>query len=310
MNIHSSARTSPAGRALLIRRIQHEGWSVIEAAEAAGISARTAHKWLTRFDEDGPSGLLDRSSRPLRSPTQVPKSWQDLILELRRSKMTGAQIANQLRLPRSTVARILTKAGLGKLKYLEPPVPIVRYEWDRPGDLIHLDVKKLGRFTRVGHRITGDRTGQSRTRGIGWEFVHVCIDDFTRLAYVEILPDEKGVTSVAFLRRAVAWLAGRGVRVRRVMTDNGSGYVAKDFTAAVAAIRAKHIRTRPYTPRTNGKAERFIQTMLREWAYGRTYAHSAHRRLALPAWVRRYNERRPHGSLGGAPPITRLQEAA
>ncbi len=310
MNIHSSARTSPAGRALLIRRIQHEGWSVIEAAEAAGISARTAHKWLRRFDEDGPSGLLDRSSRPLRSPTQVPRSWQDLILELRRSKMTGAQIAKQLRLPRSTVARILTKAGLGKLKYLEPPVPIVRYEWDRPGDLIHLDVKKLGRFTRVGHRITGDRTGQSRTRGIGWEFVHVCIDDFTRLAYVEILPDEKGVTSVAFLRRAVAWLAGRGVRVRRVMTDNGSGYVAKDFTAAVAAIRAKHIRTRPYTPRTNGKAERFIQTMLREWAYGRTYAHSAHRRLALPAWVRRYNERRPHGSLGGAPPITRLQEAA
>ncbi len=308
MNIHSSARTTVRGRELLVRRVSQEGWAVPDAAEAAGISVRTVYKWLDRFEDEGTAGLLDRSSRPKRSPTQVPRSWQELVLELRRLKMTGAQIAKRLKLPRSTVARVLKRHGVGRLKYLEPPEPVRRYEKRRPGELIHLDVKKLGRFKATGHRMTGVRNHAGR--GVGWEFVHVCIDDFTRLAYVEILPDEKGVTSVAFLRRAVAWLAGHGVRVQRVMTDNGSGYVAKDFTAAVAAIRAKHIRTRPYTPRTNGKAERFIQTMLREWAYGRTYAHSAHRRLALPAWVRRYNERRPHGSLGGAPPITRLQEAA
>ncbi len=308
MNIHSSARTTVRGRELLVRRVTEQGWAVPDAAEAAGISVRTVYKWLDRFEDEGTAGLLDRSSRPKRSPTQVPRSWQELVLELRRLKMTGAQIAKRLKLPRSTVARVLKRHGVGRLKYLEPPEPVRRYEKRRPGELIHLDVKKLGRFKATGHRMTGVRNHAGR--GVGWEFVHVCIDDFTRLAYVEILPDEKGVTSVAFLRRAVAWLAGHGVRVQRVMTDNGSGYVAKDFTAAVAAIRAKHIRTRPYTPRTNGKAERFIQTMLREWAYGRTYAHSAHRRLALPAWVRRYNERRPHGSLGGAPPITRLQEAA
>lgn len=310
MNIHSSARTSPAGRALLVRRIQQESWTITEAAEAAGISAKTAHKWLKRFDEDGPSGLLDRSSRPRRSPTQVPKGWQELVIELRRSKMTGAQIAKRLRLPRSTVARILTKAGLGRMKYLEPPTPIVRYEWDRPGDLIHLDVKKLGRFVRIGHRITGCRVKQSNTRGVGWEFVHVCVDDHTRLAYVEILDDEKGLTTVGFLRRALAWFANHDVRVRRVMTDNGTNYNSLAFRGAVAQLRLKHIRTKPYTPRTNGKAERFIQTMLREWAYARPYTTSGRRRLALAPWLRRYNERRPHGGIGGAPPITRLKEAA
>jgi transposase InsO family protein len=222
--------------------------------------------------------------------------------------MTGAQIAKRLKIPRSTVARVLKRHGLERLKYLDPPIPIRRYEKRRPGELIHLDVKKLGRFRVAGHRVTGVRNDLSA--GCGWEFVHVCIDDFTRLAYVEILADEKGTTCVAFLRRAVAWFAGHGVRVRRVMTDNGSGYIAKDFAAAVAAIRAKHIRTRPYTPRTNGKAERFIQTLLREWAYVRPYTSSARRRVALVPWLRRYNERRPHGGIGGAPPISRLQEAA
>lgn len=308
MNIHSCARTSVRGRALLVRRVTEEGWTVGEAAEAAGISARTVYKWLARFEDEGAAGLGDRSSRPKRSPTQVPRGWQELVLELRRSRMTGAQIAKRLKIPRSTVARVLKRHGLARLKFLDPPTPIRRYEKQRPGELIHLDVKKLGRFRAPGHRVTGVRNDLSA--GCGWEFVHVCIDDFTRLAYVEILPDEKGLTCVAFLKRAVAWFAAHGVRVRRVMTDNGSGYIAKDFGAAVAAIRAKHVRTRPYTPRTNGKAERFIQTMLREWAYARPYAHSAHRSLALPGWVRRYNERRPHGSLGGAPPITRLQEAA
>lgn len=238
----------------------------------------------------------------------TPRSWQEVILDLRRTRMTGPLIARRLKLPRSTVGRVLKTNGLGRLKYLEPPEPPHRYEKRHPGELVHLDVKKLGRFNSVGHRVTGVRNHAGR--GMGWEFVHVCIDDFSRLAYVEILPDEKGVTSAAFLRRAVAWLANQGIRVRRVMTDNGSGYVAKDFAVALAALRAKHIRTRPYTPRTNGKAERFIQTMLREWAYARPYAHSAYRRQALPAWLRRYNERRPHGGIGGVPPFTRLQEAA
>jgi transposase InsO family protein len=310
MNIHSSARTSPAGRALLVRRIQQECWSVFEAADAAGVSTRTAHKWLKRFEEDGQHGLLDRSSRPLRSPTTVPKGWQDLVIELRRSRMTGAQIAKQLRLPRSTVARILSRAGLGRLKYLDPPVPIVRYEWERPGDLIHLDVKKLGRFKRLGHRISGTRDGYTWGRGAGWEFVHVCVDDYSRLAYVEVLQDEKGPTTVAFLKRALAWFAEQGVRVRRVMSDNGTNYRSIVFRTALTQLRLKHIQTRPYTPRTNGKAERFIQTMLREWAYARPYRTSARRRLALAPWLRRYNERRPHGGIGGAPPITRLKEAA
>jgi len=295
MNIHSSARFTPAGRALLVRRVTQEHWSVAEAAAAAGVSPRTGYKWLHRFEEEGPAGLLDRTSRPRRSPTQVPAGWQQTILELRRLRMTGAAIAKRLRIPRSTVARILKRAGLERLKKLDPVVPVRRYERSRPGELIHLDIKKLGRVKGIGHRITGDRRGQTRSRGLGWEFVHVCVDDYTRLAY---------------LRRAAAWLAAQGVTVERVMTDNGSAYVSKVFAVAVAEIRARHLRTRPFTPRTNGKAERFIQTMLREWAYGRPFTSSYRRQAALPAWLRRYNERRPHAGLGGAAPITRLRSAA
>jgi transposase InsO family protein len=310
MNIHPSARFTRAGRALLVERVTQEHWSVAEAAEAAGVSPRTAYKWLYRFEEEGPAGLLDRTSRPKRSPRQVPVGWQQLVLELRRLRMTGAAIARRLGIPRSTVARILKRHGLERLKKLEPPAPVRRYEKTRPGELIHLDIKKLGRIKGVGHRITGYRADVHRSRGIGWEFVHVCVDDYTRLAYVEVLPDEKGATTAGFLRRAAAWLAARGIAVERVMTDNGSGYVSKDFAAAVAEIRARHLRTRPYTPRTNGKAERFIQTLLREWAYGRPFTSSYRRRAALPAWLRRYNERRPHAGLGGAAPITRLRSAA
>jgi transposase InsO family protein len=206
------------------------------------------------------------------------------------------------------VARILKRHGLERLKKLDPPVPVRRYEKTRPGELVHLDIKKLGRVRGVGHRITGRRL--HRNAGIGWEFVHVCIDDFTRLAYVEVLEDEKGVTTAAFLHRAAAWFAAQGVTVERVMTDNGSGYVSKIFAVAVAEIRARHIRTRPYTPRTNGKAERFIQTLMREWAYARPFTSSYRRRAALPSWLRRYNERRPHAGIGGAAPITRLRSAA
>jgi transposase InsO family protein len=280
------------------------------AAEAARISPRTVYKWLDRFDDEGLAGLGDRSSRPRRSPASVPRSWQELILTLRRSRMTGALIAKRLRLPRSTVARVLKRHGLERLKLLDPPVPVLRYEKLRPGELIHLDVKKLGRFQGVGHRITGYHANVHRSRGSGWEFVHVCIDDYSRLAYVEILEDEKGPTTVSFLKRALAWLAEHGVKVQRVMTDNGTNYRSNVFKAALARLRLGHSRTRPYTPRTNGKAERFIQTMLREWAYARPYASSARRRVVLAAWLRKYNERRPHGGIGGAPPITRLQEVA
>lgn len=310
MNIHSSARTSPAGRGLLVRRVTELDWTVREAADAAGVSPRTAYKWLTRFEDEGEAGLRDRSSRPNRSPNRVPSAWQDLVVELRRSRMTGAQISKALKIPRSTVARVLQRAGLQRLKYLDPPAPVRRYEKQRPGELIHLDVKKLGRIKGIGHRFTGYHANVHRARGIGWEFVHVCIDDFTRLAYVEVLEDEKGPTTVGFLRRAVAWFRELGVAVERVMSDNGTNYRSHAFRAALVQLRLEHTRTKPYTPRTNGKAERFIQTMLREWAYARPYTSSARRRLALAPWLRRYNERRPHGGIGGTPPITRLQEAA
>jgi transposase InsO family protein len=293
---------------LVVSRVRDEGWSVAKAAEAAGISPRTVYKWVARFEEEGLAGLSDRSSRPKRSPNAVPRGWQELIVQLRRERLTGAAIAARLKIPKATVARVLKRHGLERLKKLEPPVPVRRYERSRPGELVHLDVKKLGRFRTIGHRADGVR--HSRNDGMGWEFVHVCVDDYSRLAYVEVLADEKGGTTAAFLRRAAAWLAQQGVVVERVMSDNGSGYVSRDFRAAVAELRARHIRTRPYTPRTNGKAERFIQTMLREWAYGPTYPTSHRRRAALPAWLRRYNERRPHAGIGGAAPITRLRSAA
>lgn len=310
MNIHSSARFTPVGRALLVRRVTQEGWPVGEAAEAAGVSPRTAYKWLSRFEVEGPEGLLDRSSRPRSSPTQISAEWQKLVVEFRRLRMTGASIAAKLRIPRSTVARILKRHGLERLAKLDPPVPVQRYEKTRPGELIHLDIKKLGRVNGIGHRITGDRASHVKTRGSGWEFVHVCIDDFTRLAYVEVLEDELGVTAAAFLQRAADWFAAQGVTVERVMTDNGACYKSLAFAAALAELGAKHSRTRPYTPRTNGKAERFIQTLMREWAYARPFTSSYRRRAALPSWLRRYNERRPHAGIGGASPITRLRSAA
>ena len=228
----------------------------------------------------------------------------------RQYRMTGEQIAARLKIPRSTVARIVSRAGAGRLKYLDQPPNITRYERQRPGDLLHLDVKKLGRIKGIGKRVTGLHAGVHRARGIGWEFVHVCVDDFTRLAYVEVLEDERPATTIAFLRRALAWFQDRSVIARGVMTDNGNNYVSRAFREELVRRNLKHVRTKPYTPRTNGKAERFIQTMLREWAYARPFTSSARRRVALSPWVRRYNERRPHGGIGGAPPITRLTEAA
>jgi transposase InsO family protein len=307
MNNHRHARTTFASRALLVERVQQQGWKLREAAEAFGISERTAGKWLRRFECEGLEGLKDRSSRPRRQPHKTPPSREAMVLALRELRFTAARIGLVLGLPKATVARILARHGQSRLPPLRPPEPVVRYEWKRPGDLIHLDTKKLGRIERIGHRIHGDRT--TRVRGAGWEYVHVCIDDASRLAYVEVLADEKGTTVAAFLKRATAWYAERGVKVRRVMTDNGSGYVSKIFAGACRSLHQRHLRTRAYTPKTNGKAERLVQTLLREWAYVQPYPHSRIRTAALRPWLRYYNEHRPHGSLNSMPPITRIASA-
>jgi len=304
MNVHSRARTCPASRALLVQRIRQERWVPAVAAAALGISLRTAYKWLARYRDQGVPGLCDRSSRPQRMPTRTPEEWRALILELRAGRMTGRRIATQLGRPYATVARILQRAGVGRLKRAEPAEPVKRYERAQPGELLHIDVKKLGRIARVGHRIHGDRT--TRVRGAGWEYVHVAIDDASRVAYVEVLRDERATSSVPFLRRAVAYFARLGVRVERVMTDNGPAYKSRRHAHQCARLRIKHLRTRPYRPCTNGKAERMIQTLLREWAYALPYPTSAKRARALKPWLAYYNRQRPHASLGHLPPFTRL----
>jgi transposase InsO family protein len=319
MKLHANARTCPNSRRLLVRRTEEEGWPLTKAAEAAGVSGRTASKWLARWRAEGERGLRDRSSAPNRIPHRTPKATVDLIEKLRRIRMTAAEIAELLCLALSTVSVWLKRLGLGKRSRLEPPEPPNRYERSRPGELVHVDVKKLGRISSkgAGHRVTGkaNRTSRvtRRNRGpslgaTGWEFCHVLVDDATRLAYVEVLADERGETAVGFLRRALAWFGQRGVRVERVMTDNGSPYVSAVHATACRELGLKHLRTRPYRPRTNGKAERFIQTMLREWAYGRIYGSSAERGAQLAPWLERYNYRRKHGSLGKRPPAARLSE--
>jgi transposase InsO family protein len=306
MKIHANARTTPKSRRLLISRIEEEGWSVTAAAEAAGVTERTARKWLARWRTEGERGLLDRSSAPKRIPHRTPARQVELIGLLRRGlRLTAAEIAELLGLALSTVSLWLKRLGIGKRSRLEPLEAPNRYERKRPGELVHVDVKKLGRFEVAGKRMVGKRHA---SRGYGWEFCHVMIDDATRLAYVEVLANERGETAVGFLRRGVAWFAERGVRVERVMTDNGSPYVSAIHAHACRELGVRHLRTRPYRPRTNGKAERFIQTMLREWAYGRLYASSAERGGQLAPWLERYNYRRKHGSLGHRPPATRLRE--
>lgn len=305
MNLHSGARSCPASRALLIDRIVSQKWPPERAAEAAGISRRTAFKWLRRYRSEGERGLLDRSSRPRSMPRQTPPPWQELILDLRRFRMSAKEIAARLRLPRSTVARVLHRAGLSRLSTLEPPEPVKRYERSRPGELIHLDIKRLAKIGRVGHRIHGDRT--TRVYGIGWEYVHVAVDDYSRVAYVEVLPGQGAMDAIAFLRRALRWFKGLGITVEQVISDNGSAYRSRVFAKRCTGWKLRQLKTRPYRPQTNGKAERFIQTMLREWAYARAYPSSKRRTAALPAFVSRYNRRRPHSSLHGRPPISRLE---
>jgi transposase InsO family protein len=273
-------------------------------ADAGGFSHHTVRKWASRYRCEGLAGLADRSSAPKHSPRRTPACREREVVALRRQWLTGDDIAQRLAMPRSTVCAIIRRRGLSQLPPTRKPAPVMRYEHKQPGDMLHLDVKKLGKIGRVGHRIHGDRRRCSR--GIGWEFVHVCIDDHSRVAYVEVLADEKGATAAGFLRRAVAWYAARGVTCQRVLTDNGSCYLSSDFAEARHELGLKHLRTRPYTPRTNGKAERLIKTLLREWAYAKPYQHSGQRTRALRTYLNRYNHRRPHGSLGRRPPMSRL----
>jgi transposase InsO family protein len=304
LRLHANARTCPHSRRLAVDRVERQGWTLAAAAEAAGVSVRTISKWRRRYREEGEQGLLDRCSAPALVPSRTDEGRVAVIAGLRRLRMTGAEIAETLAMPVSTVSGILTRIGLGKLWRLEPLDPPNRYEKQRPGELVHVDVKKLGRIGRPGHRVNGDR--RTRSRGIGWEYVHVAIDDATRLVYVEVLADEKAVTAVGFLRRAVAHFAAFGIKVERLMTDNGNAYRSAIHALACKTLGIKHLRTRPYRPRTNGKAERFIRTMLGGWAYGAIYRDSNERRRALAGWLDYYNRRRPHRSLGRQAPIERL----
>jgi transposase InsO family protein len=309
MKLHANARTCPHSRRLAVERVEQLGWTLTTAAEAAGVSVRTVSKWRRRYREEGEQGLLDRCSAPSLVPLRTPEERIALIASLRRLRMTGAEIAETLGMPASTVSGILTRIGLGKLWRLEPLEPPNRYEKQRPGELVHVDVKKLGRIGRPGHRVTGRVSGgghHRRAYHLGWEYVHVCVDDATRLVYVEVLDDEKAVTAIGFLSRAVAHFAAFGIRVERLMTDNGNAYRSAIHAVACKALGIKHLRTRPYRPRTNGKAERFIRTLLGGWAYGAIYRTSNERRDALPGWLDFYNRRRPHRSLGRQAPIERL----
>ena len=304
MNVHKNARLTPQGRLRMIRRIETEGWTVAAAAEAAGLSERRAYVWLGRYRAGGERMLHDRSSTPGRYCNAVPLERVAEIEQLRRQRMTGPQIARQLAMPRSTVGLVLRRLGLGRLSALEPKAPSLRYEREHPGDMIHIDTKKLGRIDRPGHRVTGNR--RDRTRGAGWDYLHVAIDDASRLAYTEILPNERKEAATGFLIRALCWFERHGVTVARVMTDNGSAYLSHLFREICAAAQARHIKTKPYTPRTNGKAERFIQTSLREWAYVRAYQSSAERTGAMPGWIDAYNLTRPHAGIKGLTPWLRL----
>jgi transposase InsO family protein len=314
MKLHANHRTCPSSRLLICRRVLEEGWTLQQAAEAAGCSVRTAAKWLKRFRE-GDQELFDRSSRPRSSPARLPTDRVEAIELLRRLWMTAAEIAEVLAIPLSTVSLWLQRLGLGRRSRLVPPEPPNRYERRHPGELVHVDIKRLGRISLrgAGHRVLGHRRSQyssriggRQTRFTGYEYVHVMVDDYTRLAYAEVLEGLTASCAIAFLRRALAWFAERGVRVRALMSDNGSCYVAHSYRAALRELGLRHLRIRPGRPRTNGKAERFIQTLLNEWAYARIYGSSSERTTALPAFLERYNYRRPHGSLGKQAPATRL----
>ena len=307
MKLHRNARTNPYAREQIVERVCRLGWHVCDAAQAMAISERTAYRWLRRYRDEGRPGLQDRPSRARRIPRRTSRLRVERMIRLRRRRLTAAQIAERVRAPRSTVAAVLKRHGLERLSRLNPKPAALRYERKRAGELLHLDTKKLGRFRRVGHRVTGDRR-RAHDRG-GYEFAHVCIDDHSRLAYVEVLADERAQTAASFLRRAVRWFRQQGVRTERVLTDNGGCYRSQEFSAACAELGVSPRRTRPYRPETNGKAERFIQTLLREWAYQRPYRTSNQRIKRLAPWLRYYNRQRPHSALRGLPPRSRIRSA-
>lgn len=307
MNIHKNARTTPRSRAMLIHRVLVERWPVAEVALSFGVSERTVYKWLARFRTHGAAGLQDRSSAARRHPHALSAAWIALIRLLRQGKLAAAEIAQRLPLARSTISAVLKRIGLNRVCYLTPPEPVQRYEWERPGELVHVDIKRLARFAQAGHRVTGKRTSSA---GAGWEYAHVAVDDCSRFSYVEILPDQKRYTATRFWLRAVREFERHGIRVQRVLTDNGGAYRSRPFRKACRWLGIAAKRTRPYRPQTNGKAERFIQTLQRKWAYAVAYATSEHRRAALAAWMRFYNEERPHASLNQQTPLSRMRQFA
>jgi transposase InsO family protein len=321
MEVHARAPLSPIGRRRVVDRVVAEGWSVAAAAEAAGVSERSVYRWLARWRAQGAAGLVDRRSVPGRIPHKTPAERVNAICALRRLRLTGAEIAECLKMPLSTVSAVLLREGLGKRSRLSPVEAPNRYERRAPGELIHIDIKKLGRIVVPGHAITGNRRQRAKSTRVGsptgrsvgtagWEFVHVAVDDFSRLAYAEVLADQRAATAVGFLRRALGYFARHGITdVQRVMTDNGSAYRAHQHRLACYQLGLKHLFTRPYRPRTNGKAERFIKTLTERWAHGRLYANSAERTAALDAWLDHYNFTRPHGSLSHKPPGSRLTRA-
>jgi transposase InsO family protein len=310
MKLHANAALSLNKRRVLCRRVVEQEWTLTKAAAAAEVSVRCARKWVGRYRAEGELGLLDRSSAPMTVANRTCERRVQAIAALRRLRLTGPEIAEALAMPLSTVSGILSRIGLGKLGRLGLE-PAARYERARPGELIHIDVKKLGRIARPGHRLTGTRAinGYHRRQyDHGWEFVHVCVDDCTRLAYVEVLNDEKPTTAIAFLRRAVAYYRRHGITIERLLTDNGNPYRSTLHAIACRTLGIRHLRTRPYRPQTNGKAERFIRTLLGGWAYGALYRNSKERTAALDGWLDYYNHRRKHSALGHKPPIARLNE--
>ena len=306
MNVHKNARLTPYRRAQLVAQVE-QGTPLTVVARALGVSRQTAAKWVARQRATGvpdDAWTQDRSSRPHRSPRQTAPHVQLGTRVLRQQRWTCAEIAAAVGVSAATITRSLRRVGMSRRQRAEPPPLVQRYEHPAAGDMVHLDTKKLGRIRGLGHRVTGHRL--HRTRGIGWEVLHIAVDDYSRVAYMELLADERGGTMSAFLRRALRWFRGRGVRVRRILTDNGAGYLSRSFRATCRGLQVVHRRTRPYTPRTNGKAERLIQTALREWAYRRPYYSSFDRQRMLPGWLEHYNAARPHTSLGGRPPLSRL----
>ena len=307
MNIHKNARLTLARRIEMVRRIVEDKLTPAEAAAEAGVSEPTARKWLGRFLAAGEGGMADRRSRPHVSPRRIEGSKALAILELRKRRLTQARIAQSLGVSRSTVGRVLAKAGLSRLRDLEPSEPVVRYEHEHPGDLIHIDTKKLGRIERMSHRITGDR--RDTVDGAGWEYLFVAIDDHARIGFTDLYPDERKTSAAQFLENTVAYFRSLGVRPKRILTDNGSCFRSKPFAQACRDLQLKHGFTRPYRPQTNGKAERFIQSALREWAYGIPYNHSRERADMLDRWIHHYNWHRPHQGIKGLAPIRRLAQS-